>query len=242
MLKHKIIAAAAIAAIFTLNFPTDTFGFGAKPKKQVAFKVRIENISDKDGITADDGSKYPFAVSPGSYAATNGKLDYFRTGKKATKGLEAQAEDGDPSLLIKEVQSQGVPGYYGIFDQPIGAETASPILHDGAFEFTFNATRGMSLNVIAMFGQSNDLFYAPSQAIDLFDAAGNPITGDVTSKFELWDAGTEVNQAPGVGADQGPRQSMKNVGAAENSVVRIVRDGFKYPDTKDVLRITITVQ
>ena len=82
----------------------------------------------------------------------------------------------------------------------------------------------------------------PSQAIDLFDANGNPVTGDVTDKFLLWDAGTEVNQAPGLGADQGPRQKGPNTGAAENGVVHLVKDGFSYPNTKEVLRITISAQ
>jgi len=36
---------------------------------------------------------------------------------------------------------------------------------------------------------------------------GNPRTGDVTADVQLWDAGTEVNMEPGVGADQPPRQS-----------------------------------
>jgi hypothetical protein len=58
----------------------------------------------------------------------------------------------------------------------------------------------------------------------------------------LWDAGTEVNQAPGIGADQAPRQKMTNTGADENGVVHVVKDGFSYPETKDVLRITISAQ
>ena len=98
------------------------------------------------------------------------------------------------------------------------------------------------LNLSTMYGQSNDLFYAPERAIDLFDAKGNPVSGDVTDKFLLWDAGTEVNQAPGLGADQGPRQKAPNTGADENGVVRLVNDGFTYPNTKDVLKVTITVK
>jgi hypothetical protein len=100
----------------------------------------------------------------------------------------------------------------------------------------------MKLNVAAMFGQSNDLFYAPKRAIALFDEGGNPLSGDVTESFLLWDAGTEVNQTPGVGGDQAPRQKSPNTGAEENGVVRPVNDGFAYPNTKDVLRVTISVQ
>jgi hypothetical protein len=40
----------------------------------------------------------------------------------------------------------------------------------------------------------------------------------------LGDAGTEVNQEPGTGPDQAPRQKAPNIGMAENGVVRSVQD------------------
>jgi len=58
----------------------------------------------------------------------------------------------------------------------------------------------------------------------------------------LWDAGTEANQAPGIGSDQAPRQKGPHTGVRENGVVHMVNDGFTYPNTKDVLRITISAQ
>ena len=39
------------------------------------------------------------------------------------------------------------------------------------------------------------------ELIALFDASGRPISGDVSSALGLWDAGTEVNEEPGVGPD-----------------------------------------
>ena len=37
----------------------------ATRKRQMArFTVRIENISNKDGMTASDGTRWPFAISP----------------------------------------------------------------------------------------------------------------------------------------------------------------------------------
>jgi len=98
----------------------------------------------------------------------------------------------------------------------------------------------MKLQLAMMFGQSNDLFYAPDEGIALFDAKGQTVSGDLTSKFILWDAGTEVNQEPGIGPDQAPRQKAANTGQDEHGIVRPVEDGFKYPATSDVLRITIT--
>ena len=97
-------------------------------------------------------------------------------------------------MLLTKVGS----GKMGIFNMPIGADAPAPILPGGAFEFEFMAAEGMKLNLVAMYGQSNDLFYAPEKAIDLF-VKGEAISGDITDKLMLWDAGTEVNQAPGVG-------------------------------------------
>jgi hypothetical protein len=54
-----------------------------------------------------------------------------------------------------------------------------------------------------MMGQSNDWFYGPSDSgIELFKN-GKPISGDITSQIILWNAGTEVNQEPGIGPVKG---------------------------------------
>jgi hypothetical protein len=240
MYKQKLIAAAAIAATFVLSF--NALALDNKGKKQVVFKVRIENISDKGGLTAQDGTRYPFAVSPGIYVVTKNNNDFFKAGKRASSALESQAEDGDPSLFSDQLTSAVGSSNMGIFNKPVGSEMPSPLLPGGVFEFNFTAAVGAKLNLVAMFGQSNDLFYAPEKAISLFDTKGGPVTGDLTQYFQLWDAGTEVNQAPGIGPDQAPRQKAKNTGPAEKGAVHLVHDGFTYPVTKDVLRITITAQ
>lgn len=107
----------------------------------------------------------------------------------------------------------------------------------------FHAGDGDYLSFATMFVQSNDLFYGfEDRGLRLHDADGNPITGDVTSKVDLWDAGTEVNQEPGVGADQAPRQTGPNAGTTENGVVRLVSelgDGFVYPADEQVIRLTL---
>lgn len=227
------IALAALVTVMQTNV--------SAAKRSATFKVRIENISSADGLAAADGSKYPFAVSPGLFVVTNDKTNFFKAGKKASDGLEAQAEDGNPELLSKNLLSAIGSSKMGIFNMPVGAEKASPILPGGAYEFTFTAEEGMKLNFIAMYGQSNDLFYAPEKAIDLF-TKGEALSGDITGKLMLWDAGTEVNQAPGIGDQQAPRQKMANTGTEENGVVGSVKDGFSYPNTKDVLKVTIMRQ
>jgi len=215
--------------------------------KEMRFRVRVENISPAEGLAASDGTRWPFAVSPGVWVVSSRNVRLFTPGKPAgSDGLEAQAEDGNPAMLQASLTgeashaSNGASSLSGVFNMPTGQDASGPILPGGSYEFTFTARPGMKLQLAMMFGQSNDLFYAPYAPISLFDSKGEPASGDFTYKFVLWDAGTEVNQEPGVGADQAPRQKAPNTGAAENGVVRRVADGFSYPETNKVLRVTIT--
>lgn len=239
MLKEKLITAAAVFAVLLLGIQQNAFASGEK--KEATFTVRIENVSPADGLVTEGGEKYPFALSPGLYVVTDKKMDFFKAGKKATTGLEAQAEDGNPEVLAKELLTRIGSIFMGVFNTPEGAGGPAPILPGGAYEFTFKASEGMKLNFIAMFGQSNDLFYAPASAIDLFEN-GEAISGDISGSLMLWDAGTEVNQAPGVGDQQAPRQGAANTGTAENGKVGPVKDGFSYPRTSDVLKVTIKAE
>jgi archaellum component FlaF (FlaF/FlaG flagellin family) len=111
--------------------------------------------------------------------------------------------------------------------------------------FGFNAGKGHYLNFATMLVQSNDLFYAPesSTGIALYDTNGVALTGDITSMVSLWDAGTEVNETPGVGPNQAPRQTAANTGVDENGQVQLVAsngDGFTYPAVSDNISVTIT--
>jgi len=228
-----------LIALAALVLGMQTSAFAAK--RTATFKVLIENISNSDGLAAADGSKYPFALSPGMFVVTNDKMNFFKAGKKANDALEALAEDGNPELLSKNLLTVIGSSRMGIFNMPVGTDKAAPILPGGSYEFTFTAEEGQKLNFITMYGQSNDLFYAPEKAIDLF-IKGEAVSGDITAKLMLWDAGTEVNQAPGIGSEQAPRQKAANTGATEKGVVGTVKDGFSYPNTKDVLKVTITRQ
>ncbi len=98
------------------------------------------------------------------------------------------------------------------------------------------------LSLVTMFVQSNDLFFAPGEAgITLYEN-GARVTGDVTDQIDLWDAGTEVNEEPGVGPNQAPRQGPANTGDDENGTVILVDDsgdGFTYPAVSDVIQVEI---
>lgn len=129
----------------------------------------------------------------------------------------------------------------GAFAVPSGADGPGPLPPGQSYGFSFEAPPGTKLSFATMFVQSNDLFYAPDEdGIALWDDAGNRTSGDITDQIMLWDSGTEVNQPIGMGADQAPRQSGANTGAAdEDNTVRIIM-GDDIPAVDSVIRVTIT--
>jgi len=122
--------------------------------------------------------------------------------------------------------------------------TTGLILPDESATYTFNAGVGHYLSFATMFVQSNDLFFGPADnGVALYNENGMPLTGDITEMIDLWDAGTEVNEAPGEGANQAPRQSGPDTGDTENGVVQLVsatNDGFTYPATNESIRVSLT--
>lgn len=243
-MKHRrliigiVVFALALVSQFVVASATRT------QKSPTAFKVRIENISNADGQTAADGTRWPFALSPGMFVLGEKRGLLFHEGKPAGAGIEAQAEDGNPVALVSSLEMMHhASSLHGIFNTPAGAMGPGPISPGAAYEFSFNATANMRLHMVLMFGQSNDLFYAPdTNGIALFDKKGNPLSGDITEQLILWDAGTEVNEEPGVGPHQAPRQGTPNTGAVENGVVHRAKDVRFYGKNAELFRVTITAQ
>jgi hypothetical protein len=219
-------------------------GEGTKADKPMEFVVRIENVSTPMTLKLSNGKTAPAPTAPVLWIVHTEPDVLFTEGERDRgKGLEALAEDGNPDPLTKSLEGARGVAAVGAVNTPLGDKEAGPILPGKAYEFRVTAKPGETLTVAFMFGQSNDLFYAPNgSGIALFDAAGKPMSGDVTGRFLLWDAGTEVNEEPGLGADQAPRQKAPNTGAAENGRVRLVRDRFTYPKVREVIQVTLTPQ
>lgn len=197
------------------------------------------------GMALEARSGYVSPFAPGVYAIhehdvqplfMNGQADYG-------DGLEGLAEDGSVATLGAALAANPMVSAYGIFNTPDGGASPGPIGPGASYSFTVTATDGDHLSLATMLIQTNDLFYAFGQdGLDLFTTGGAPRSGDVTPSLQLWDAGTEVNEFPGVGMYQAPRQSGPDSGPDENGTVRIVNDGFTYPAVSDAIRITLTPQ
>jgi hypothetical protein len=206
------------------------------------FTITVDNISKGEVLKLSNGKTAPFVSAPVLWAVHTGSMNPIFTGGKldAGKGLEALAETGNPEPLTKSLPGTGGIVTIGAAAVPVGATAAGPIPPGKGYSFEIEAQPGQTLSVAWMFGQSNDLFYSNDRPIALFDAAGKPVRGDMTAQLSLWDAGTEVNEEPGLGPNQGPRQKTPDAGVPEHQAVAHVRDKFTYPATSSVLKMTIT--
>ena len=201
----------------------------------ITYVVRIENIS------GDSDLPTPFA--PGVWVLHSEPGALFIEGEADRGyGLEALAEDGDPSALAEALN--GMDLHAGVFNTPAGADGPGVILPGQAYEFEVKVTaEAPYLSFATMLVQSNDLFVGPGEAgIALIDMDGMAMEGmqDLTADLQLWDAGTEFNEEPGVGPDQAPRQSGANTGRPEiGGTVRVVDDGYSYPDVTALVKVSI---
>ena len=238
MQTRKLTFVLSVAvAILGSQLSQTVLALSPRANGETRFTVRIENISSPDGQTAAGGTKWPFALSPGIWVTHDKGLMLFKDGKVASAGLERLAEDGNPEGLVKMLEAQNHTGH-GVFNTPAGASAPGPIVPGGSYEFTVMAKPGMKLTVALMFGQSNDWFYAPEKGIELFKG-GKPVSGDVTSSFLLYDAGTEKNEEPGVGANQAPRQKAPNTGDDERGTVQKAKGYPYFSRAGELFRITI---
>jgi hypothetical protein len=206
------------------------------------FTIKVENVSKGEVLELSNGKTAPFVSAPVLWTLHTGSINpIFVAGQAdAGKGLETLAETGNPSPLEKSLD--GAPGVVavGADDRPVGSEAGGPIAPGQSYQFELTAAPGQTLSLAWMFGQSNDLFYSNDRPIALFNAAGKPVAGDMTLQLALWDAGTELNEEPGLGPNQGPRQKTPDAGIAEHQGIAHVHDRFSYPRTTGVLRLTIT--
>jgi hypothetical protein len=209
-MKHAFFAAAAVAAVFALAACSSS---SSTSPDQAATRFTVTLRSAPGG---------PSPLSPGVYVVHEANKPLFASGALASPGLEAQAEDGNPALLAM--------GGGTVFDTPVGEAGPGPATPGNAFRFSFDASPGDRLSFTTMYGQSNDCFYAPADAgMALFEGT-TPVTGDVTARVYLWDAGTERNERPGEGPNQAPRQPAPNTGLSERVGVDLVshRDNYDY--------------
>lgn len=207
------------------------------------FTVTIENVSQPNTVqTGRAMGTVP--LSHGVYAVFSGSDPLFTAGAKSDLGTERIAEDGNTDAKAETARSASGVKASGVFEhvpgelgQALGAGTMA--------SFTVTASPGERLQLETMFVQSNDWFYAfDGGGLALFDG-DLPVAGDVTSKLRLYDAGTEMDTAPGTGEFQKPAQEATalDVGPAESETIKLASErhpSFMIPKAASVIRITVT--
>ena len=184
-------------------------------------------------ISGWDPDRYKFADTIQSFSVAVGQ-----TFNAAFAGLRVE--------YTFDVTITNVATFYpyfssGSFDTPVGESEPGQAEMGMSYEFEFRAPPDTRLSFATMMVHSNDFFYAPGpEGIALWEGH-DPVTGDITDQIRLWDAGTEINQEPGAGADQPARQSGPDTGADDpDPSVRLAEDEYgTLPMVDSVMTVTL---
>lgn len=145
-------------------------------------------------------------------------------------GLETLAETGNPGDLYNSLMAAGYET--GVQAVPVGGSGPGPIFPGEMYMFMIEGHVGQSLSIASMLGASNDIFFSTGdEGIKLSNGASEK---DITHFIELYDAGTEINEYPGAGYYQGGPE-----GSDEMGNVRVLDDEFIWPETSQVIKVTI---
>lgn len=192
------------------------------------FELRMTNVSPEAGVMGDMGMYAP-RFSPG-WVRVGEPL--FREGEAASSALAFLAEEGDPTGLASS-------GGASIPEEFEDSYEGSPLTRGVTFRVRFEALPRQQLHFASMFIESNDTIVGAEVA--LFDG-DVPLFGNITSDFAYFDAGSEVNEAPGFGEGQ---PGGKAGGEDEASVVTRfeVMDaaGYRYAPLDSVIRFELVV-
>jgi rubrerythrin len=206
------------------------------------FTVTVENVSTP-GTLDTDRANGVVPLSPPVWAVYDGENPAFVPGEHANEGTGIVAEDGFPTTLVETLASAENVAESGVAPSPGGAIEGPPLGPGESVEFGFSAAPGDQFTMETMFVQSNDWFYG-FEGLSLFEGS-EPIAGDVTDAIAVYDAGTEVDTAPGTGPDQKPAQDPEamDVGPKEDEPIQLAAErhpDFDVPDASEVIEVTIT--
>jgi hypothetical protein len=185
-----------------------------------------------------DGMPFQGDIEGIVWAMHNG-YSAFTEGAAASPDLEDLAEDGDEVGLEGDINTAGFTNTGVIPPLAPGEST------------TVNITAISGEPMLSLFAHvqpSNDTFVAlGADGISVFNGATLLSNGElataVAGALDIWDAGTEGNQAGGGGADMSGVTATPSVGPTEgNGLVRQVEDDpvWGYPPTEQMVRVIVT--
>lgn len=196
-----------------------------------------------------EDTAYEFTISGGAAAMTDDATALFEMGTVASAGLESLAEDGDAATLITELE--------GATTGEVVAVDAIPVDDLETITLTGPTAENPVFHFAAMVVPSNDTFISTGpEGVNIFNDAGELLSAEdietaILAALNVYDAGTEQNQAAARGRDMAPLQAGPNTGANEgNGNVRIVTPGsngalnnepvWEYPRLDQMIRVTVS--
>ena len=199
-----------------------------------AWTLTLTNVSAPGDLVTSAGPA-DIALAPGVFVVHDPAWALLSPGRSvAGSPLEALAEDGAPHSLLSLLDTtEGVYEAGLLSDLEEGGYREAAMPPGGAASIDVELSADQRLSVALMFGQSNDVLVAA------LSVAPPPGGGELP--LSLWDAGTELNEEPGAGADQAPRQAAANTGAEEQGGVYEVSgedaQGWPWPDPSTFVRL-----
>jgi hypothetical protein len=246
--RMKKLMAIALLGIFLGSCKDDDEDMTTPtPNASRTFKVVIENVSVPNTINSPR-IQGTVPLSHGVYAIYASADPTFTPGQAADAGTERIAEDGFTTEKTNMLNNISDVKDHGEFVAPGGPDNGAALFAGESSMFFVTAKPGDKLQIQSMFVQSNDWFYSfTNGGLALFEN-GNAVSGDMTAKLLLYDAGTEEDTPPGTGDFQKPVQDplAMNVGPADPvNMIQPAKDrhpSFTIPENTSVIKITITPQ
>lgn len=192
------------------------------------FELRMTNVSPAEGVMGETGTYAP-RFSPGWL-----RLDeaLFVEGEAASSAIAFLAEQGDPTGLASS-------GGSSIPEEFEDSYEGSPLTTGLTFRARFEASPGQQLHFASMFIESNDTIVGGE--VTLFDG-DTPVSGDITSGFAYFDAGSEVNEEPGFGEGQpGGTTGGEDEGGVVTRFEGMDAAGFRYAPLDSLIRFELVV-
>ncbi|HEY5958635.1 MAG TPA: spondin domain-containing protein, partial [Polyangiaceae bacterium] len=208
---------------------------------QVTVAAGSNGSFDVTLMNQSGASAFPLIVSRVAWATHGDGFSAFMPGQPASAGIEALAEDGNPTPLLGEwgaIANVSATGIAGTAPFTSGQSVTLNVTPDAMHRY---------LSFAAMLVPSNDTFAALGpQGVALLDVTGNPraaasIAADIMEQLAAWDAGTEANQGGALGPDMAPHQAAPNTGKSEGSgKARSVDGVWPFPQANLLLKVTLT--
>ena len=201
---------------------------GAMPDE---FDVTVRNNSV--------GAPFNAALTDVVWAVHDGAFSAFEAGSAASPGLEELAEDGLTAGLDAEIDATVTN--HGIEVGPIGPddEITFTIVTDSTEPF---------FSLWTMVVPSNDTFASlGGGGISLYNGdvvlTNEELATAAADALNVWDAGTEANEAGGGGANMAGVGAGTNVGAPEGTgQIRLVEDDpvWAYPAPAEMIQVVVS--